>query len=146
MNEKLIICMVTQGSEGKEGEGRLLSHLRDKSIMERQGLRKHVVLHNECTYWFRVTHFQKSILIYCPAPSPLLSDRRLPPWCKLLISPAFRRFENQRWRLNFLRDNSEHSPAKSTPALYSILASVPLNGSFYITPILLKLQCTGKLC
>lgn len=35
MNEKLIICMVTQGSEGKEGEGRLLSHLGDKSIMER---------------------------------------------------------------------------------------------------------------
>ena len=32
MNEKLIICMVTQGSEGKEGEG---SHLGDKSIMER---------------------------------------------------------------------------------------------------------------
>lgn len=35
MNEKLIICMVTQGSEGKEEEGRLLSHLGDKSIMER---------------------------------------------------------------------------------------------------------------
>lgn len=33
MNEKLIICMVTQGSEGKEEEGRLLSHLRDKGIM-----------------------------------------------------------------------------------------------------------------
>ena len=35
INEKLIICMVTQGSEGKEEEGRLLSHLGDKSIMER---------------------------------------------------------------------------------------------------------------
>ena len=35
ISEKLIICMVTQGSEGKEEEGRLLSHLGDKSIMER---------------------------------------------------------------------------------------------------------------